>query len=104
MNHDLVYQRSGGLCEAQVSTQCTGRGEHVHHRKLRSRGGGDGVANLAHLCHHCHDWVHAYPKEATRSGWMVSSWSDPALARLWRYGRWVRLSDDGGMEPVEVLS
>ncbi|MDO5500457.1 MAG: HNH endonuclease signature motif containing protein [Propionibacteriaceae bacterium] len=96
----LVLQRSGGLCEAQVSTQCTGVGEHVHHRKLRSRGGGDTPANGSHVCHHCHDWIHAHPARATDTGWMVPSWSDPALARLWRYGRWVRLDDQGGMEPA----
>lgn len=98
----LVYQRSGGLCEVQVSSRCNGRGEHYHHRKLRSRGGGNTVGNLAHVCNECHTWVHLHPAKATDAGWMVASWSDPVEIPVRRYGHWVRLDDQGGMTPAEV--
>ena len=98
----LVYQRSGGLCEALITSKCNGQGEHKHHRKLRSRGGVDSTSCLVDICHHCHDWIHAHPKDATERGWMVNSWADPRDIPVYRYGRWVLLDDAGGTRPVEV--
>jgi 5-methylcytosine-specific restriction endonuclease McrA len=34
------------------------RGEHVHHVKFRSQGGGDVAHNLMWLCRYCHDLAH----------------------------------------------
>jgi len=75
-----LIERSGGVCE-----RCrNARGESVHHRKLRSRGGQHTEDNCVWLCGDgtrmgtCHAWAHAHPAEATASGWMVPSWQDPA--------------------------
>lgn len=100
----LVQQRSGGLCEAGVSSRCNGRGEHVHHRKLRSRGGGNTVGNLSHVCNDCHTWIHQHPADASERGWMVASWADPVEVPVFRYRQWVLLDDRGGMSPAEVPS
>ena len=52
---ETVIARSRGLCE-----RCrTARGEHLHHRLTRARGGIDHPAVLAHLCAACHRQVHA---------------------------------------------
>ena len=71
-DRDAVFDRAGGRCE-RCSTRITRETGHFHHRKLPSRGG-DGVA----LCPACHEWVHANPRLATVTGWMVPSWADPA--------------------------
>lgn len=89
----IVDHRAGGRCE-----RC-GRGLFVaehHHRKLRSRGGGDTAANLVAICTRCHVWVHANPVKATETGWMVPRTDDPATVRLDgpRYGD-VYLDEDG---------
>jgi hypothetical protein len=73
-----LIERSGGVCE-----RCRqARGESVHHRKLRSRGGEHTEDNCVWLCgdgvRACHGWCHANPAEATQTGWMVPSWTDPA--------------------------
>lgn len=68
----FVHERSGGRCEGRVVGVCTGRGEHVHHVILRSRGGPDEPWNLVHLCLRCHDWAHGHPAAATELGLMRS--------------------------------
>lgn len=57
----------------------------AHHRKLRSRGGGDSLANLAWVCGVCHMHIHAEPALSTARGWMVPSWGDPAGFAVQRY-------------------
>lgn len=65
-----VRERSGGTCEARVEGVCTGRHEHTHHVKLRSRGGSDDPSNLCAICTPCHTWCHAHPMAATWLGLM----------------------------------
>lgn len=71
-----------------------------HHRKLRSRGGGDEVSNGVLLCGSgttgCHGWAHAHPDEATALGLIVSRWRNPADVPMLHvlYG-WVLLNDEG---------
>lgn len=43
----------------------------VHHRLLRSQGGGHELSNLALLCTLCHDWAHGHSKEAAKAGWII---------------------------------
>lgn len=76
-----------------------------HHRKLRSRGGGDEVSNGVLLCGSgttgCHGWAHAHPAEATRLGFIVPRHANPLTWPILHvlYG-WVRLHDDGTAEEV----
>lgn len=98
----LIYTRSGGLCEAGVSSRCSGVSEAAHHRKLRSRGGKDTASCLVAICNDCHTWIHLHPADATERGWMVPSWADPCETPVFRYRRWVLLDDQGGMSPSEV--
>lgn len=50
----------------------------AHHRKLRSRGGQDSLANLVALHHQCHMYIHEHVGEATARGFMVHSWENPS--------------------------
>lgn len=60
----LLHARSGGVCEF-----CSHRpAVHAHHIKRRSQGGDNSQWNLAHLCAHCHGWVHDHPAEAVKVG------------------------------------
>jgi hypothetical protein len=76
-----------------------------HHRKFRSRRGGDEVSNGVLLCGSgttgCHGWVHLYPSVARVEGFAVESWETPAEVpvRHFIYG-WVLLDDEGGVTPV----
>lgn len=68
-----LYDREDGLCQ-----RCTREASDVHHRKLRSRGGGDDDVNCVLLCAECHTWCHRNPAVATETGWMVPGMVDPA--------------------------
>lgn len=70
-----VKSRSNLLCE----TCAKSRGEHLHHRKLRSQGGQHTVVNLLHCCGSCHSRIHAHPAESYLRGLLVRSFDDPEL-------------------------
>ena len=80
----LVYARSTGYCEKCGSQ--LGENWALHHRKLKSRGGKDEVANFIALHHGCHNLytesVHLNPADAERKGYMVPSWQDPTECPL----------------------
>ena len=94
---ETVLGRAKGYCE-----RC-GVPSHdlaLHHRKLKSRGGKDEVANLVAVCHKCHNLgtesIHLNPKKATDKGWMVSAYQDPSDVVLHIFGRNpVRLDQEG---------
>ena len=94
----LVHQRANGYCE-----KCGGNaddGMALHHRKLKSRGGKDSVANLIWVHHKCHntgtDSIHLNPAEAEHKGWMVGSWQDPDETPIYLPdGSIVLLNEDG---------
>ena len=69
-----VRDRSRGRCEAGVSPDCTGRGEHLHHKLMRSQGGADIAANVIDLCLPCHTHVHANPKQSYELGYLAHAW------------------------------
>lgn len=73
---DLVYERSGGLCE-----RCGKQGNTYHHRKNRSAGGEWDCANIVFLCgdgtRGCHGWVTTHPLEASIEGFHVKPWQHP---------------------------
>lgn len=90
---ESVLHRASGICEALIGSGCEGSGQHIHHRKLRSRGGEDTAENCVSICHVCHDWIHANVAESTKLGWIVQSWADPAHQPVRIQGAWLRLSD-----------
>lgn len=99
----LVEERAGNYCETCGGSALESMA--LHHRKLKSRGGKDSVANLIRVHHSCHnlgtDSIHANPSMATDKGWMVSSWADPETEPMLRPdGSWVLLRNDGSVESV----
>lgn len=94
---EIVLERSNGFCE-----MCGLRGEGfaLHHRKLKSRGGKDEVANLIAVHHKCHNLgtnsIHLNPERATVKGWMVPSWANPAEYPLHLYDAEVVVLDNEG--------
>ncbi len=73
-----LRMRSKGACEARLSRDCVGRGEQVHHRKLRSQGGRDEWEQLLHVCANCHAAIHCDPALAYSLGLLVHAHEDPA--------------------------
>ena len=95
---ELVKNRAAGYCEVCGSPALESMA--LHHRKLKSRGGKDTVANLIYVHHSCHNLgsysIHLNPEIATKKGYMVSSWQDPEQApMITPEGFKVLLSDDG---------
>lgn len=74
----LVRARSRGVCEAGISSSCTGRASHVHHRKLRAHAGPNTLENLLDVCEACHSTIHGNPARSIEHGLLVPSWADPA--------------------------
>lgn len=92
---DVVSERCGDRCERCGAPQYT-----CHHRWKRSHGGPWEPANIVALCGSgttgCHGWVEANPAAAIRLGfWLKSGNRDLEKARLWLWGRWVVLRNDG---------
>ena len=98
----LVRARSEGWCEVRIPDICRGRATNFQHRKNRSANGGWSPANGIDICGSgttgCHGYIHANPAEATRWGWTVKSWDDPAITPvlLWtlHYQRAMVVLDD----------
>ena len=65
-----VIARSRGWCEI-VHPGCTGVGTELHHRLMRSQGGGHGEENLLWLCSTGHRYVHDHPTYAYERGWLL---------------------------------
>ena len=81
---EIVYSRCRGYCEKCGNPLPDTWA--LHHRKLKSRGGQDEIANLIALHHECHnlgtDSVHLNPRVAEHMGYMVGSWQDPTECPL----------------------
>ena len=100
---ETVLARAKGYCE-----RCGAPSYDLalHHRKLKSRGGKDEVANLVAVCHPCHNLgtysIHLRPKEATEKGWMVSQWQNPEEIPVSIFGSEpVKLNPDGTYGKIE---
>ena len=77
---EKVLARANGWCE-----KCGGYlndNYALHHRRLRSQGGGDCPENILVVHHECHNLgtnsIHLNPKEAKIKGWICPSWADPS--------------------------
>lgn len=68
----LVVDRDFGCAAGRFGLvhRCSGP-TVVHHRLLRSQGGGHGEDNLVALCNWAHLHVHANPAESYDSGLMI---------------------------------
>lgn len=100
----LVIARSGGWCEAKLSS-CLGQATDQAHRIGRKMGGRPDAwhtaAGVLHLCRACHRWCHARPAEAKDLGLMLDEHQDPTVEPLaYRGAGWVHLDDCGGLWPV----
>jgi len=100
---ETVLARANGYCEV-----CGLPGDDfaLHHRKLKSRGGKDEIANLL-VCHHkCHnlgtDSIHLNPQKATLKGYMIPSYGKPDEYPLHLPdGTIVRLDNEGNYNKIE---
>lgn len=76
LSRKIVYERSGGLCEAAMPGWCFHVAGNWHHR--RSAGRIWTPANGLHLCGTgstgCHGWVTEHPRLAMARGWVVSNY------------------------------
>lgn len=100
VNAQAVHERSGGICEAQIPGICSGRAEHLHHRKFRSGGEDHSVPNLIHICDNCHTRIHAGKATAKKFGWAITSHTaqKPAEYPVLYRGRMAKLTETGGVE------
>jgi len=65
-----LADRSSGWCEI-THAGCTGRGTEIHHRLMRSQGGGHDLENLILLCATAHRYVHDNPSYSYERGWLL---------------------------------
>jgi len=96
--------RSKGYCE--MCGEGLGDNWAMHHRKLKSRGGKDELANVIAVHHQCHNLgtnsIHLNPAWATENGFMVSSWLDPEMSPiLYMMSDKVLLMEDGSIQKYE---
>lgn len=118
---ELVYGRSGGLCEVRIDGICLGPGMNWHHRLDRIHGGTWAASNGLHVCgsgdpgHGCHGALTTPPEgrgqEFEDNGWTVPSWrKNPPKVRVlrtvWRGDEWVSewgyLTDLGGWTATDT--
>ena len=93
---ETVINRAAGYCEVMFAAACTGRAEHLHHRKLRSQLGRHEVENLLHICHQCHNWIDAHPAASYERGFLVRGVREPAHHPvLYRNGKLLYLTRSG---------
>lgn len=92
----------------EPATGTAGVDYHIHHRRLRSQGGGHGPENLITLCAAHHEEAHANPSAAAVLGRIVPSFANPEFVNVFwldPHGthRWVYLTPDGAAvdEPEE---
>lgn len=102
LRNDLIDWRDHERC-ARCGVPIVGGSRH--HRKFKSRRGGDEVSNGILLCGSgttgCHGWVHHHPTIARLEGFAVESWElpDEVALKHFLYG-WVLLDDEGGWVPA----
>ncbi len=99
--------RSGGMCEI-AAPGCDGRATDASHRLGVKMGGRQGTAaarhhvlsQLLHSCRGCHELLHSAPAAAYWQGWMLRENEDPTAVPVLYRGQWVRLTNDGSIEPT----
>jgi hypothetical protein len=66
----IVYERSGGSCEARTP-ECRGAIDQVHHRQGRDGDLIDDVDRLLGVCWTCHNYIHRNPGLSYERGWLI---------------------------------
>lgn len=75
---------------------------HAHHRRARSQGRDDTLANLIGTCPWCHQDIHEHPTMAYENGWIIPN-APPVAPRdvpVLLYGQWWLLLPNGGKIPT----
>ena len=67
---EAVRRRANGFCEV-LAFRCEIKGVHIHHRLMRSQGGGHEAENLLLVCDSCHRYIHDQPEYAYERGWLL---------------------------------
>ena len=67
----LVHARSGFRCEAALDGCTVGVTSTPHHRKRRTQGGPNTLANLLDVCPPCHTHIHAHPDFSYARGLLI---------------------------------
>lgn len=105
---ELLAKRSNGVCETQAPGHCTGIAKVWSHRKRRSQSSKAemwAVTNGLHSCLQC-EWYltdHGSDSKVRSLGWTVHPSVDPARVPVWRRGKYVWLTPDGGVEPLDLI-
>ena len=95
-----VYTRSRGRCETRCSPRCRGKGDQVHHRKLRAQGGTNDLVNLLHVCTPCHDAIHSAGEAAYQAGLLVHGWDEVTPYTGQKLSRARGATEDTGRSPA----
>jgi hypothetical protein len=101
--------REAVVARDQFQCVCCGRDvvlafAEVHHRRLRSQGGGDGQFNLVTLSRECHAEWHGHPLLARRHGIIVPSWAHPVDVPVLHHALGWALPCVDGWVPAEPLA
>jgi hypothetical protein len=92
-----ILELAGGCC-GMCGRALPGYWE-CHHRRLRSQGGRDEIANALALHFACHDFAHDNRTWAWVRGYIVHRPDEPATRPVLRHGRvWQLLSDSGWVD------
>jgi 5-methylcytosine-specific restriction endonuclease McrA len=97
---DLVLKRADGRCEkCGMFTDVL----QLHHRRARGMGStrrpeSNQPSNAAAICPPCHTHIESRRADALFQGWLVRQEKSPAETPVFRWGQWVLLRDDGGVE------
>ena len=83
---EAVLERAGGCCDLCAFAIDPTEWE-CHHRRLKSQGGQDEIANLVALHDACHSRLHGDRVMARETGFIVHRPDDPAHTPVLRHGQ-----------------
>lgn len=101
----IIIEREGGRCARCGAL--TLHGGQIHHRRPRGMGGSSWreatnlPANGLHLCAVCHRMIERDRETAYKLGWLVHHYELPSEVLVLYRGLWMRLDDDGSLNPAE---
>lgn len=74
----LILARAHRLCEARLDCCTVEATNKPHHRKRRTQGGPNSMANLIAVCQPCHTWIHGHTGKSYDLGLLIRH-RDPIL-------------------------